>query len=299
MYLPIIKASVNMLHLFIIGILSGTFSGLFGVGAGFLVIPTLIFIGIPATHAISASNSQAVASSSSSTLFYWLKGCVDHQLGNILAIGSVIGVLLGSKLFIFLTKIGFIDIVTSISYTLVLGILGVFMLMESFYNKKKNFTPTNKQKNIFFRLLEKMPFNITLIKSERNVNMIALIITGFTSGFLLALAGISIGFSMIPALIYIFHIPASLVFGTIFYNSAIVCTILTFKYAQINTLDILLLLPLMIGSSIGAAAGSRINSVINQETLKLILSIIMLAFAAKFVLTIMIRPINIYSILEI
>lgn len=300
LYLPVVKAAVNITNLIAIGVLGGAFSGIFGVGSGFFVIPTMIFMGIPAKYAISASNSQGITSSFTSTLNYWRENKVDFQLGTIVLIGNAFGTLLGSKLFMKMTQTGVIDIAISLCYIFVLGVLGLGMFIESVRSiayKRKGLMPSNKSSGMI-ALLQKMPFQIYLLKSNKEISAIALILLGFISGLLLALAGISLGFSVMPAMIYLMHLPTSLVIGTNFYNNTIVCSFLTLLYAQACSIDLFLVLPIMIGSSIGSILGNKINTRVPPETLRVMLSIIMLLFALKFIIKITVKPTHIHTLVE-
>jgi len=46
-FLPIAEVYVNIPFIFILSLVVGVLSGLFGVGGGFLMTPFLIFLGIP------------------------------------------------------------------------------------------------------------------------------------------------------------------------------------------------------------------------------------------------------------
>ena len=46
-FLPIAEVYVNLPLIFILSLVVGVLSGLFGVGGGFLMTPFLIFLGVP------------------------------------------------------------------------------------------------------------------------------------------------------------------------------------------------------------------------------------------------------------
>ncbi|CAK8162990.1 putative membrane transporter protein [Candidatus Xenohaliotis californiensis] len=300
-YLPIIKASISLSKIIFVGLLSGVFSGAFGVGSGFFVIPTLIFMGIPAKYAVSSSNGQSITPSFSSMMTYHKKNSVDFQLGSLMLIGTITGMLTGTKVFTFLTKIGWTDIVISICYILVLGSIGTSMCIESIKSiaNKKN-TKNTAKKNKIFEFIEKLPFKVYLIKGKIEISAMALVIIGFISGFLLSLAGISLAFLMLPTLTYVLRIPTTLVIGTTYYNTMIVCSLLTITQAiYLNNVDILLLLPLMLSSLFGSKIGYKINAKIPPEVLRSLLSLIMLGFVLKLILKLTVKPTNLYSMIEL
>ncbi len=90
-YLPIAEMAVNFLVILGLGALVGFFSGLFGVGGGFLMTPFLMFIGVPSPVAVASQANQIVASSVSGVLAHWRRGNVDLKMGLVLLAGGVAG----------------------------------------------------------------------------------------------------------------------------------------------------------------------------------------------------------------
>ena len=130
MYLPIAEVSVNILILFGMGGMVGILSGMFGVGGGFLMTPLLIFYGIPPIVAVATEANQIVASSISGAYAHWRRAAVDIKMGTILLIGGVIGSLFGIRLFVLLKNLGQIDLIISLSYVILLGIIGTLTFVE-------------------------------------------------------------------------------------------------------------------------------------------------------------------------
>ena len=70
--------------------LVGFVSGLVGVGGGFIMTPSLIFLGVPAPVAVATGASQ-IASTSFSGIMSATRRFVDWRMGLLLSIGGVIG----------------------------------------------------------------------------------------------------------------------------------------------------------------------------------------------------------------
>ena len=137
LYLPLAGNSINILLLFGLGGVVGFLSGVFGVGGGFLMTPLLIMAGIPSTVAAASDSNQIVAASTSGTYAHWRLGNVDFKMGIILLVGGVLGGTLGVQLIKVLNAMGDADFVIKITYVVMLGIIGIYMFIESLQSMRK------------------------------------------------------------------------------------------------------------------------------------------------------------------
>lgn len=93
---PLLKAAA-------IGLVAGTFSGLFGVGGGVIVVPGLVlWLGLDQYRAAATSLATIVASSAAALLFFAADGAVDWGAAAVLFAGSGIGAWLGAR---YVTKV--------------------------------------------------------------------------------------------------------------------------------------------------------------------------------------------------
>ena len=104
-FLPIAEVYVNLPLIFILSLVVGVLSGLFGVGGGFLMTPFLIFLGIPPAYAVpnEASNILGTSVSGSTTFSEMLSKASMYQaslfaLNLILIISSVVMIFSGYTL---------------------------------------------------------------------------------------------------------------------------------------------------------------------------------------------------------
>ena len=108
----------------------GFLSGLFGVGGGFLMTPTLILMGIPPAVAVGTQSAQILASSVSGVLANSAAGRSTSRWATCWwrwVMGSGAGVGLFNLL---LMRLGQIDIFVSLAYVLFLGTVGAIMFAE-------------------------------------------------------------------------------------------------------------------------------------------------------------------------
>ena len=129
-FLPIAEVYVNLPLIFILSLVVGILSGLFGVGGGFLMTPFLIFLGVPPAYAVPNEANNILGTSISGSTTHYLKGTLDYKMGLMIVVGGTIGTVLGIITFTYFKGIGKIDIVISLAYMYILAIIGTAMLVE-------------------------------------------------------------------------------------------------------------------------------------------------------------------------
>jgi uncharacterized membrane protein YfcA len=88
----------NLPKLLISGLATGTLSGFFGIGGGFLIVPALIFAtGMPTLYAVGSSLVAVTAFGLTTTANYALSGLVDWSLAALFIAGGVLGGFLGTR----------------------------------------------------------------------------------------------------------------------------------------------------------------------------------------------------------
>jgi uncharacterized protein len=89
----------NFPRLILIGLASGALSGFFGIGGGFLIVPSLMFAaGMPIVNAIGSSLVAVTAFGATAALNYAASGFVDWRLALTFIAGGVLGGLAGTRL---------------------------------------------------------------------------------------------------------------------------------------------------------------------------------------------------------
>ncbi len=80
------------------GAATGLFSGFFGIGGGFLIVPGLVAsTGMPIAHAVGSSLVAVAAFGLTTSLNYAWSGLVDWTLAVVFIGGGVIGGLIGAR----------------------------------------------------------------------------------------------------------------------------------------------------------------------------------------------------------
>lgn len=295
-YLPIAEVSVNAFLLLGIGGIVGVLSGMFGVGGGFLITPLLFFAGIPPAVAVATSANQTVASSISGVLAHLRRRTVDLTMGTVLLIGGLIGAALGVQLFNILRAMGQVDLFVRLSYVLFLGVIGALMLVEGLnaLRKSRSGKPTERRKH---GLVHALPFKMRFRTSGLYISVIPPLVIGILVGVLSAVMGVGGGFIMVPAMIYLLHMPTKVVIGTSLFQIIFVTGFTTVLHAATNyTVDVVLAVLLLVGGVVGAQIGTRLGAKMRAEQLRVLLALLVLAVAGKIAFELLLRPSELYSI---
>lgn len=298
-YLPIAELSVDVFTLLALGGITGILSGMFGIGGGFLMTPLLIFIGVPPPVAVATSSNQVIAASASGFITHWRRGNVDVQMGLLLLLGGMIGSGVGVWLFTLLKRSGQIDLVISLCYVVFLSLIGGMMLLESgraiLHAGKHKKKPAGKDERSRWQAL--LPFKMTFTRSQLRMSVLLPVIIGMLVGVLVSLMGIGGGFFMIPAMIYILGMPASMVVGTSLFQITFVSANVTLLHAiNTHTVDILLALLLLSSAAIGAQVGIRLGAKMKTEYLRAMLALLVLGVSLKLGVGLLAQPEDLYTV---
>ncbi|EEY05639.1 conserved hypothetical protein [Brucella pinnipedialis M163/99/10] len=298
-YLPIAELSVNMLVLLGMGAAVGFLSGLFGVGGSFLITPLLIFYNIPPAIAVATGANQVIASSVSGALAHFKRRTLDIKLGLFLVAGGILGSLIGIFVFSWLRDLGQLDLIVSILYVFFLGTIGGLMLVESVQalRRAKKGQGGAVRRSGQHTWIHRLPFKMRFRASTIYVSVIPVLGIGFFIGLLSSVMGVGGGFIMVPALIYLLHVPTNVVVGTSLFQITFVTAFTTVMQATTNqSIDIVLAFLLMVGGVIGAQYGARAGRKLRGEQLRLLLALLVLAVGMRLAFGLFVRPDNLFSI---
>jgi uncharacterized membrane protein YfcA len=297
MYLPIAGNSVNILMIFGLGGAVGLLSGIFGVGGGFLMTPLLIMFGIPATVAAASDSNQIVGASTSGTLAHMKLGNVDFKMGWLLLIGGVLGGTLGVQVIKILRAMGNADFLITVTYVLMLGGVGSYMFLEALQSMKKTKAPAPvvtaapKKESTYARLLKKMPMQTKFAKSGIEISLLLPLILGTLVGVLAAIMGVGGGFIMVPVMVYLLRMPMHVVVGTSLFQILFTCVNVTIMQSWSNhTVDFVLALLLLLGSTIGAQVGTTLSKKLKGDQLKILLASLVLLVCVKMLADLLLPP---------
>lgn len=298
-YLPIAELSVNAPLLIALGAAVGFISGLFGIGGGFLMTPVLVLMGIPAAVAVASEANHVTASSASSVIAYRRRKAVDFRMGGVMAVGGAMGSFIGVEVFRLLRLLGQAELVVSLSYLLFLTVIGALMLSESLGQvlRARRGEPLSRPLRARRPAWHRLPWRMRFPRSRLYVSVIPPILLGVGVGVLSAIMGVGGGFILVPAMIYLLRMPASVVVGTSLFQIVITTAITGVLQAGRNqTVDVVLATLLLVGGVLGAQFGARLSMRFRPETLRAVLGLIVLLVGLQMGVSLIIPPEDLYQL---
>ena len=259
--------------------------------------PLLIMAGIPPTVAAATDSNQIVASATSGAYAHYRMGSVDFKMGLFIFAGGLVGSTVGVEIIKFMREVGEVDFFIEITYVVLLGILGFFMMVDSVscLSKKKgvpgSVEKSKKNRSFHDRLFQALPWKMRFDKSGVTLSLILPVLAGGFVGMVAAILGVGGGFIMLPIMCYVLRMPMHVVVGTNLFQEVLVCANITVMQAITNhTVDLALALILLSGSTVGAQFGARLGHKLNADYLKLVLASVVLLVMVKILVELTLSP---------
>jgi uncharacterized membrane protein YfcA len=272
---------------------------MFGVGGGFLMTPLLIFLGVSPAVAAATGAATVIAPSVSSVLAHWRRRNVDLRMGGILIIGGLFGSVVSVALVGVLKRLGVLDVAVSLSYVVLLGVVGTLMLAEVVKALRRRLNATGSAhtgRHTHF-WVHGLPGKMRFPRSRLYVSALLPLGVGFSVGILSGVMGVGGGFLLVPAMIYLIGMPTSVVIGTSLLQVIVVSANVTFLQAwQHQTVDIVLAATVMIGGLVGSPYGMQMGMRLKADQLRGLMALLVLAVAIQLSVGLVSTPDDLYSI---
>jgi uncharacterized membrane protein YfcA len=220
-------------------------------------------------------------------------GNVDVKMGLLLLVGGVIGGSLGVQLIKFLKALGNADFLITVTYVLMLGFIGFYMFQESIQTmrKKQQTAAPAGGPSRYALIIQSLPWQTNFDKSGIRLSILMPLVLGSFVGVLAAIMGVGGGFIMVPVMVYLLRMPMHVVVGTSLFQILFTCVNVTIMQAWTNhTVDFVLALLLLVGSSLGAQFGAKINKRLKADQLKILLASLVLLVMVKMLFDLLLPP---------
>jgi uncharacterized protein len=290
--LPIAGISVHVWTVIGIGAIIGLLSGLLGIGGGFLMTPILMMIGVPPTVAAASGTNAIVATSSSGVAAHFRLHNVDLKMGVILLCGGLTGSGFGVQLVRLLRQLGSADSVIELTYVVMLGLVGGFIVRDSWRKMRKGLIARPMHEGPPRRsFLSHLPLQMEFPHSGVRHSFFVPFALCFLVGILTAILGVAGGFIVVPMMVYLLRMPAHVAVGTSLFQALFTCAGATVMQAGSNHIvDLVLALLVAVGSTIGAQAGARLSRHMRGEQLMILLGVLALGVMVKMMADLALPP---------
>jgi uncharacterized protein len=239
----------------LVGIAAGFLSGMFGVGGGILIVPGLVLVAHMDQRIAHGTSLAAVLPISASSLAsYWAHDHVDWRVGVCLAVGALVGALVGTRL---LHVLPHRTLAISFAGLLIVTAVRLFLPLES---------------------------------GTRDVltagTITALVLIGVATGILAGLLGVGGGVVMVPAMMMLLQMPAAMAKGTSV--AVIIPTSImgTWRNRTKKNVDLKAAAILGAGGILAAIAGGWISARMSDTVSNVLFATLLLIVAARLVLQI-------------
>jgi len=246
--------------IFLVGCLTGFLSGLLGVGGGFLLVPLLIFIGVPTHMAIGNSLAYIVFTALSGALQHYRQKSFNLKLALPILCGGVVTAQIGAAITLY---------IEAKSLEILLGLILLAAGIRMVIQKQKNGGSSNNN-----------------VKESKHYGIFAPIAIGLITGFLSGLLGVGGGFLLVPLMVLLLNVPVHVAIGTSLMGIIGSATSGAIRHWMIGHVDLLTVGILAVGGVLSAPLGAKISKKIPQQLLRKIFSAVLFLFALKLLIPI-------------
>lgn len=259
--------SVLLVALFVgFGLLIGILFGFFGMGGSFLVTPALLVMGYPSRVAVGSGLAFVFGTSVIGALRHREHGQVDYKLAAIMTAAMTVGIEGGKRVVFFLDATGRADLIISVAYVGLLGVVGLFTLRDALT------TSGDAADVVGLDLAERVqslhiPPMVTL-RGDVRVSGTIIVAIGLVVGVLSGFLGVGGGFLLMPAMMYGLGVPAAIAVGTDILQITVSGAFGAFVYAQSGSVALPVVGSLLLGSALGARIGAGATRVVDEDDIK-------------------------------
>ena len=273
---------VTVIILFVVGFIGGMVSGFIGSGGAFVLTPAMMSLGASGIVAVASNMAHKFPKALVGSMKRAKYGQVDVKLGIIMGIFAEIGVFMGKEV---MTGIRAAygntgtDLYVSLVFIVVLAIVGGFVLRDGIRMKRKggsdevHITP----KLALWVQSVNIPGTMMRIKciDNRAISLLFIAPMGIATGMLAASIAVG-GFIGVPAMMYVFGVPAIMATATELVVAFVMGMGGSLFYAWEGFVDIRLAMIILAGSLFGVQIGAIGTTYVKEYMVKFVMGMIMI-----------------------
>ena len=272
------------LQVILLGFIGGILSGFIGSGGAFFMTPGMMNLGVMGPVAVASNITHKFGKAMIGSRKHSELGNVDKKLAFFMLITAFAGI----RLAVWVMKILFntegdshgvgggagADLYISLVFAVVLSVVAISMLRDIAKTRRSAGTGPSMRVVQFLSRLKLHPI-ISFHVADVRVSLWVILICGLATGYLAGTIGVG-GFIGVPAMIYIFGVPATVAAGSELYLAMFMGAWGALNYAFEGMVDIRLTILLYIGSLLGIYIGAYGTKVVKEVVIRLVTSIIIL-----------------------
>jgi len=256
-----------------IGAAVGVLTGLFGVGGGFLITPLLnVLLGVPMPIAVGTGAMQILGVSAAGLYRRRHEGLTDYKVAVVVFGGNYVGVRLGAAVLASLSELGSmivngrevvaVDLILLVVFSVVLTGIALWIWIDA---RRRG---GGEECEGLFARIHCPPYPEFPTLTPPRLSIVVMSYFGLALGFLTGLLGIGGGVVLVPALIYLVGMRAHQAAATSLALVALSSFVAVIVHAGVGNTDLGLVVPLLIGGSVGVQFGATLCDRCNGQQLK-------------------------------
>lgn len=244
-------ASRPVVRVVLVGLLAGFLSGLFGVGGGILIVPSLVLLlGFSQRLAHGTSLAAVLPIAIASLTTYAFEDKVDWKVGALLGAGAVFGAVVGTHILHRLPH----DML-AIAFAVLLVATAVRLLFDhSDAGGRGDLDP---------------------------ITVVTLLVVGLITGVLAGLLGVGGGIFVVPAMVVGYGIPAAVAKGTSLAMIVPTSIMGTWRNRKNDNVDLRVAAILGLAGVASAFLGGRISVGMSERTSNILFALLLLLVAVR------------------
>ncbi len=268
----------------LLGLIGGILSGFIGSGGAFFMTPGMMNLGVPGPVAVASNITHKFGKAMVGSKKHGEMGNVDKKLSFFMLITAFAGI----RLAVVVMKLLFAgsgdshstdhgagaDLYISLVFGFILSLVALSMLSDIIKSKVSDESGPSTKIVDFLARLRLYPL-IYFPVADVKVSLWVIMTCGLATGYLAGTIGVG-GFIGVPAMIYVFGVPAAVAAGSELYLAMYMGAFGALNYAFEGMVDIRMTLLLYAGSLLGIYIGVYGTKVVKEIVIRGVTAVIIL-----------------------